>query len=89
MLISFKHSKLGMRFHRNGPWNVRGNMLNLQRWLYDESVLDVRRDHVEFWIQVHGIPVELFNKGTVKTIGELIRIVEEVEDLCGSMIKFY
>ncbi|RYQ85951.1 hypothetical protein Ahy_B10g105597 [Arachis hypogaea] len=80
VLISFKDSKLGMRFLRNGPWNVRGNLMNLQRWLYGEAILDVRHDHMEFWIQVHGIPIELLNKETAKTIAELIGIVGEVED---------
>ncbi|RYR45944.1 hypothetical protein Ahy_A07g031713 [Arachis hypogaea] len=62
-------SKLGMRFLQNDPWNVRGNLLNLQRWLYDKAILDIRHDHMELWIQVNGIPIELLNKETTKTIG--------------------
>ncbi|KAL4321620.1 hypothetical protein AHAS_Ahas14G0128700 [Arachis hypogaea] len=80
VLISFKDSRLGKRFLNNGPWNVRGNLMNLQQWLYGESILDVSHDHMEFWIQAHGFPIEHLNKETAKTIGNLIGIVGEVED---------
>ncbi|RYR68792.1 hypothetical protein Ahy_A03g015258 [Arachis hypogaea] len=54
--------------------------MNLQRWLYGEAILDVRHDFMEFWIQVHGLPVEKVNAETAKTIGDMIGIVGEVED---------
>ncbi|KAL4365999.1 hypothetical protein AHAS_Ahas07G0162200 [Arachis hypogaea] len=31
VLINFKDSRMGMRFLNNDPWNIRGNLLNLQR----------------------------------------------------------
>ncbi|QHO18034.1 uncharacterized protein DS421_10g317100 [Arachis hypogaea] len=80
ILISFKDSRTGNRFLRNGPWNVKGHLMNLQRWLYGESILDVSHDFMEFWIQVHGLPVERLNAETAKIIGDMIGIVGEVED---------
>ncbi|RYR10929.1 hypothetical protein Ahy_B05g079412 [Arachis hypogaea] len=35
---------------------------------------------MEFWIQVHRLPVERLNAKTVKTIGDMIGIMEKVED---------
>ncbi|RYR23048.1 hypothetical protein Ahy_B03g068324 [Arachis hypogaea] len=32
MLFSFKDRKKGLQIMQNGPWNVRGNMVNLRLW---------------------------------------------------------
>ncbi|KAL4286441.1 hypothetical protein AHAS_Ahas19G0086500 [Arachis hypogaea] len=55
VLVSFKDIRTGNRIIKNGPWNVKRHLLNLQRWLYGEAILDVSHDFMEFWIQVHRL----------------------------------
>ncbi|RYR17194.1 hypothetical protein Ahy_B03g061968 [Arachis hypogaea] len=76
ILINFKDSRTGKRFLNNDI----GNLLNLQQWLYGEFILDVSHDHMEFWVQVHGIPIEHLKAETAKTIEELIGMVGEVKN---------
>ncbi|XP_016179513.2 uncharacterized protein LOC107622115 [Arachis ipaensis] len=80
VLVSFKDKRTGNRIIKNGPWNVKRHLMNLQRWLYGEAILDVSHDFLEFWIQVHGLPIEKLNAETAKSIGNMIGIVGEVEN---------
>ncbi|KAL4355996.1 hypothetical protein AHAS_Ahas09G0042500 [Arachis hypogaea] len=80
VLISFKDRRTGNRIIKNGPWNVKGHLLNLQRWRYREAILNISHDFMEFWIQVHRLPIEKLNAETSKCIGDMIETVEEVEN---------
>ncbi|RYR74446.1 hypothetical protein Ahy_A02g009168 [Arachis hypogaea] len=48
MLFSFKDRRRGLQIMQNGPWNVRGNMVNLRLWREGESVYEVDHDFMEF-----------------------------------------
>ncbi|RYR58629.1 hypothetical protein Ahy_A05g024490 [Arachis hypogaea] len=80
MLFSFKDRKKGLQIMQNGPWNVRGNMVNLRLWWKGESVFEVDYDFMEFWIQIHGIPHDFMDKETGVRIGEMLGVLAEVED---------
>ncbi|RYR17838.1 hypothetical protein Ahy_B03g062510 [Arachis hypogaea] len=80
MLFSFKDRKKGLQIMQNGPWNVRGNMVNLRLWREGESVFEVDHDFIEFWIQIHGIPLDLMDKETGARIGEMLGVLAEAED---------
>ncbi|RYQ79888.1 hypothetical protein Ahy_Scaffold1g106660 isoform A [Arachis hypogaea] len=80
LLFSFKERKKGLQIMQNGPWNVKGNMVNLRLWREGESVFEVDHDFMEFWIQVHGIPHDLMEKETGIVIGEMLGVLAEVED---------
>ncbi|RYQ99295.1 hypothetical protein Ahy_B07g087210 isoform B [Arachis hypogaea] len=80
MLFSFKDKKRGLQIIQNGPWNVKGNMVNLRLWREGKSVFEVDHDFMEFWIQVHGIPHDLMEKETDTVIGEMLGVLAEAED---------
>ncbi|RYR42810.1 hypothetical protein Ahy_A08g039249 [Arachis hypogaea] len=80
LLFSFKDIKKGLQIVRNGPWNIRGNLINLQLWSERESVFDVNHDYMEFWIQVHGLPLDYMNKEIATKVGNMMGIVAEVEN---------
>ncbi|RYR28933.1 hypothetical protein Ahy_B01g053155 isoform B [Arachis hypogaea] len=80
LLFSFKDIKKGLQIVRNGPWNIRGNLINLQLWSERESVFDVNHDYMEFWIQVHGLPLDYMNKEIAIKVGDMMGIVAEVEN---------
>ncbi|XP_072087137.1 uncharacterized protein [Arachis hypogaea] len=80
LLFSFKDRKKGLQILQNGPWNVRGNLINLRLWTEGESVFEVNHDFMEFWVQVHGIPVDYMSKETAIHIGNMLGVVAEVEN---------
>ncbi|RYR56981.1 hypothetical protein Ahy_A05g022721 isoform B [Arachis hypogaea] len=80
ILFSFKDRKKGLQILQNGPWNVRGNLINLRLWTEGESVFEVNHDFMEFWVQVHRIPVDYMSKETTIHIGNMLGVVAEVED---------
>ncbi|RYR32887.1 hypothetical protein Ahy_A10g047413 [Arachis hypogaea] len=80
ILFSFKDRKKGLQIIQNGPWNVKGNMINLRLWREGESVFEVDHDFMEFWIQVHGIPLEFMEKETARLIGEMLGVLVEAEE---------
>ncbi|XP_072076776.1 uncharacterized protein At4g02000-like [Arachis hypogaea] len=79
ILISFKDEKKGNQMLKNGPWNIKGNLLNLQRWSQNASFMMFSMTSWT-WIQIHGIPVEYMNEKTAKTIGYMLGIVDKVKD---------
>ncbi|RYR41921.1 hypothetical protein Ahy_A08g038353 [Arachis hypogaea] len=80
MLFSFKDKKSGLQIIQNGPWNVRKNLVNLRLWMEGESVFEIDHDFMEFWIQVHGIPLDHMNKETRIFIGGMLGVLVEAED---------
>ncbi|RYR49362.1 hypothetical protein Ahy_A07g035841 [Arachis hypogaea] len=80
MLFSFKDRKRGLRIIQNGPWNVRGNLVNLRLWMEGELVFEVDHDFMEFWIKVHGIPLDHMDIGTEILIGGMLGVLVEDED---------
>ncbi|KAL4344709.1 uncharacterized protein DS421_11g337730 [Arachis hypogaea] len=80
ILISFKDRSKGKEILDNGPWNIRGNLLNLQHWSQRESIFEVRHDVMEFWIQLHGFPEDHMRDETTMVVGNMVGLVSEVED---------
>ncbi|RYQ95594.1 hypothetical protein Ahy_B08g090950 [Arachis hypogaea] len=49
-------------------------------WREGVSVFEVDHDFMEFWIQVHGIPLEFMEKETACLIGEMLGVLVEAEE---------
>ncbi|RYR35422.1 hypothetical protein Ahy_A10g050571 [Arachis hypogaea] len=45
-----------------------------------ELVFEVNHDYMEFWIQIHGIPLKHMNKERGRLIGEMLGVLAEAED---------
>ncbi|RYR23366.1 hypothetical protein Ahy_B03g068602 [Arachis hypogaea] len=80
MVFSFKDRKKELQIMQNGPWNIRGNMVNLRLWREGELVFEVNHDFIEFWIQIHDIPLDFMDKETGARIGEMLGVLAEAED---------
>ncbi|RYR26624.1 hypothetical protein Ahy_B02g060896 [Arachis hypogaea] len=80
VLISFKYKRKGLQILKNGPWSIRGNLINLKVWIQNVAIGEVDHTFLEFWIQFHGVLLEFTNKEKARKIGELLEIVEELED---------
>ncbi|KAJ1433087.1 hypothetical protein SESBI_06306 [Sesbania bispinosa] len=64
-------------FHR-GPWYVMGNLLSLQRWLPQASAYELDYNKVSFWIQLHGISLDMM---TAKNAAKIINRIGEVREV--------
>ncbi|KAB2091273.1 hypothetical protein E1A91_A03G183400v1 [Gossypium mustelinum] len=40
------------------PWSIMGNPLQLQRWEGDLVISEIDFSWIQFWIQIHNIPLE-------------------------------
>ncbi|OMO80574.1 hypothetical protein COLO4_24033 [Corchorus olitorius] len=78
--ISFANEK-GMMFAlENGPWSVLGHSLVLRRWEVSQTIREVTFDTLQFWIQVHNLPLEMQTKMNANRIGSVVGKVCEIED---------
>ncbi|MED6174238.1 hypothetical protein PIB30_067207 [Stylosanthes scabra] len=67
--VSFQEMEKGLHVLNNGLWNIKGSLLNLQKWNQDESIFEVNHNILEIWVQVHGIPEANLNEETTTRIG--------------------
>lgn len=54
------------------PWFVLGAMLWLQPWTPGFKASEVQVNHYPVWIQMPELPIEMFEKKTLETIGNAI-----------------
>ncbi|KAL4396575.1 hypothetical protein AHAS_Ahas01G0105600 [Arachis hypogaea] len=80
MPISFKDINYGLKILRNGSWNIRDSLINLQYWSQDVSIYEVSHEYMKFWIQVHGVPIDYMRVETTRAIGNMMGILAEVEN---------
>ncbi|RYQ81105.1 hypothetical protein Ahy_Scaffold1g107110 [Arachis hypogaea] len=80
VLISFKDVWRGLQTLKGGPWSIKGHLLNLQLWSQHESISEVSHQYMEFWVQIHRLPLENMNSETSRIIGDMMGIVIDVED---------
>ncbi|RYR07117.1 hypothetical protein Ahy_B05g074435 [Arachis hypogaea] len=80
ILISFKNQRKGLQILKNGSWSFRGQLLNLKVWTQNMAIEEVEHNFIEFWVQIHGLPLEFINKETAKKIGDMMGNVKKVED---------
>ncbi|KAJ1422670.1 Zinc finger, CCHC-type [Sesbania bispinosa] len=77
-LFNFSDRKIAARVLEEGPWFVMGNLLSLQYWTPEATVFEINYDLVGFWIQLHGIPLELMtSKNATKlaaNVGEVLTV---------------
>ena len=65
-MFSFKHEADVRRAWDRRPWTVKGEHLVLKRFSPDISVLEVDFSFTEFWIQIHGLPLNRRRKMCLK-----------------------
>ncbi|KAI5352438.1 hypothetical protein L3X38_005329 [Prunus dulcis] len=53
-----------------GPWSVTGFCFNVQRWPSNMAIEELPLHKVAYWIQAHGIPLNLLTAGNALEIGE-------------------
>lgn len=89
LLFTFKEEETTKRVYEEGPWNVMGNMLSLQQWAPKLSVLEIRFNVMAFWIQVHGLPLDVMNPSNAAKIASQIgeTIAVENPEVDGKLLR--
>ncbi|GAA0184617.1 hypothetical protein LIER_31905 [Lithospermum erythrorhizon] len=71
----------------NGPYNVNGALLLLDRRTPNLSLQDFNITHVNLWVQIHNIPLEYFNEKYIRNViqvaGEIITYDGNSEEVRG------
>lgn len=63
---------------RKGPWYVMNKLISLQQWTSQAVMKEIDFSKVQFWVQIHGLPLEYITtknaKKILNQIGELVEI---------------
>ena len=54
---------------KEGPWSVMGCCLTVKKWPMRDSVEEIDFFEVEFWAQIHNLPMDLMTVRNVVVIG--------------------
>lgn len=79
-LFNFSDADTPKNILANAPWNILGQVLLLKQWSPQISSQEVEFSHSPYWIQIHGMPLELLSKDNATRAGSRIGEVLEVED---------
>ncbi|KAJ1437907.1 hypothetical protein SESBI_03332 [Sesbania bispinosa] len=60
------------------PQYIMGHLLSLQFWVPEAAIYEVNFDKVSFWIQIHGLPLDVMNANNaakiIKNFGEVLEV---------------
>lgn len=79
-IFNFPDAETPCRILVNAPWNILGQVLILKQWCPQVAIQEVEYSYTPYWIQIHGMPLELFSKENAGRAGSRIGKVLEVED---------
>ncbi|KAG8502351.1 hypothetical protein CXB51_000303 [Gossypium anomalum] len=76
-----------------GPWSVIGCSIQFLRWDKVDSISKMDFSSIQYWIQVHNLPMEWLSKKNVEIIGSRLGKVVEIDDdlvrngICRSFLR--
>lgn len=69
---------------RKGPWYVMNKLVSLQYWTTQAIMKEIDFSRVQFWVQVHDLPLENLNVRCAEKIlqhmGEVVEMEDPVEE---------
>lgn len=77
-LFTFPISSNEDRILSQSPWNFRGLHMVLQQWNPDLDLVEIDLDHTNFWLQVHGLSLELMTSLNAEKIGRVLGSLMEI-----------
>ncbi|KAF7835731.1 reverse transcriptase [Senna tora] len=92
-IFTFENKEVYNKVMRNRPWAILGYMLVIQKWRVDMAFHEVDLGVSPIWIQIHGLPLEGFNKKNAENLGRRVGDVFAVEDplagkkVCGCFLR--
>ncbi|XP_057454738.1 uncharacterized protein LOC130746201 [Lotus japonicus] len=80
LLFTFQEESTAQYILKEGPWSVMGNLLSLQLWAPQMTIFEVRFHRIPFWVQLHGIPLDMMTTSNATGIASILGEPLEVED---------
>ncbi|OMO59554.1 reverse transcriptase [Corchorus capsularis] len=84
--ISFVNQQFMEDALANGPWSVMGCYLNIKKWEIGQAMSDLDFSRVDFWLQVHNLPLEMLTCQNAEKIG--VVIVRNCEQYEGGQLRY-
>ncbi|KAJ1396214.1 Zinc finger, CCHC-type [Sesbania bispinosa] len=86
-----RDKKEALEIIKKGAWFIMGFLLSLQFWVPEAAIYEVDFDHISFWIQIHGLPLEVMNTGNAaKIIGKIGDVLEvENPEVEGKLLRTF
>lgn len=78
-LFTFPSQQDKKRVLVNRPWNFKGFHMVLKEWLPGLSIHEVQLNTSVFWVQVHGLPLEMLTNQNAEHIGKVLGNLIEVD----------
>jgi hypothetical protein len=78
-LFRFNHALDMEAVQQNGPWTFDNNTLVLERVQVGTQIENIPLNHVDFWVQVHGLPMGLMKEKVGKSLGDYIGSLVEYD----------
>ncbi|KAL0010845.1 hypothetical protein SO802_005953 [Lithocarpus litseifolius] len=64
---------------RGGPWSFDNQLLMLKRWRKGMTVGNIRMETATLWVQIGGVPLDMFSSQVARVVGSRLGVVEDVE----------
>ncbi|OMO82607.1 hypothetical protein COLO4_22912 [Corchorus olitorius] len=77
--LAFQSEDQMFRAMMESPWTVMGFCLILKRWEVEKSISEISFDKIQYWVQVHELPLEMQTLDNLKKIGSSIGRVVMLE----------
>lgn len=76
---------------RKGPWYVMRKLVSLQQWTPHVVMREIVFSKVQFWVQLHGLPVEYMTirngEKILSQMGELVEIEDPIQE--GQLVRHF
>ena len=82
--VSFENRKSMEMVLEEGPRSIMGCYINLKQWAVDQVIQDICFSKVNFWIQIHHLPLVLMIEKNDRKIRSVLGELIKVEDILGN-----
>jgi hypothetical protein len=80
MVFTFEDMKDLSRVLDISPWNINGTPLFLKYWDNVSTYSDIDFSTAAFWVQVHGLPLDMMSEKNARSIGSCLGDLLEIDD---------
>ncbi|GLT64124.1 hypothetical protein SLA2020_366350 [Shorea laevis] len=80
MIFTFEDLEDLTKVLDNSPWNIKGSPLFLQKWNLEDAIEDIDFSKGAFWVQVHGLPLDMMTTVNANSIGASLGEMQEVDN---------
>ncbi|XP_057426455.1 uncharacterized protein LOC130719873 [Lotus japonicus] len=89
LIFTFQEQSTARKVLKEGPWSIMGNLLSLQLWAPQMTIYEVRFHRISFWVQLHGLPLDMMTTSNATRIASILGEPLEVEDprVAGKLLR--